>query len=71
MDRITAMHRQQQRAFKRATREHSLREQAEADETLRDERALQEMPDDIHLWATTPHWDDVTLFNTQTCREAP
>lgn len=43
----------------------------EAKATLRDERALQLLPDDIHTWVTTPSWDDVELFFNQTCREAP
>lgn len=58
---------------RRMNRTHTVsrRQEREAKATLRDERALQLLPDDMHTWATTPNWDDVELFFNQTCREAP
>lgn len=61
--------RAEHRAQARAT--NNRRAEREAKATLRDERALHDMPADIHTWATTPSWDDVELFFNQTCREAP
>lgn len=58
---------------RRMNRTHTRERRAErvAKATLRDERAVQDMPTDIHTWATTPSWDDAELYFNQNCREAP